>query len=122
MTTLVCFLISHARLRVHRAPGFPCALFIEGGSYNNSGAIRAAGMRVCVLAVWQLNSFHVVPDKRAIASADPGPIATYVRHYAKPGPQRARQLTSVVMGPRVRGEDEERSSTLQRRVKKGQPV
>jgi hypothetical protein len=26
VTTLVCFFISHARLRVHRAPGIPCAL------------------------------------------------------------------------------------------------
>jgi hypothetical protein len=26
VTTLVCFFISHARLRVQRAPGFPCAL------------------------------------------------------------------------------------------------
>ena len=26
VTTLVCFHISHARLRVHRAPGIPCAL------------------------------------------------------------------------------------------------
>ena len=26
VTTLVCFFILHARLRVHRAPGIPCAL------------------------------------------------------------------------------------------------
>jgi hypothetical protein len=29
VTMLVCFLISHARLRVRRAPGFPCALFYQ---------------------------------------------------------------------------------------------
>jgi hypothetical protein len=26
VTMLVCFLFLHARLRVHRAPGIPCAL------------------------------------------------------------------------------------------------
>jgi hypothetical protein len=26
VTMLVCFFILHARLRVHRAPGIPCAL------------------------------------------------------------------------------------------------
>jgi hypothetical protein len=32
VTMLVCFSLSHARLRVQRAPGFPCALcFSEGG-------------------------------------------------------------------------------------------
>jgi hypothetical protein len=29
VTMLVCFFISHARLRVHRAPGFPCALCFQ---------------------------------------------------------------------------------------------
>ena len=29
VTMLVCFFISHARLRVRRAPGFPCALFYQ---------------------------------------------------------------------------------------------
>jgi hypothetical protein len=28
------------RLRVQRAPGFPCALSFRGGSHNNSGASR----------------------------------------------------------------------------------
>src|SRR5271169_516374 len=28
VTMLVCFFNSHARLRVQRAPGFPCALFL----------------------------------------------------------------------------------------------
>src|ERR1700722_5286918 len=33
VTTLVCFvLFSHARLRVHRAPGIPRALCSEGGN------------------------------------------------------------------------------------------
>src|SRR3954452_7832034 len=30
VTTLVCFSLSHARLRVHRAPGIPCALCLLG--------------------------------------------------------------------------------------------
>jgi hypothetical protein len=29
VTMLVCFLFSHARLRVHWAPGFPCALCFQ---------------------------------------------------------------------------------------------
>src|SRR5712672_2512254 len=36
-----CFIL-HARLRVHRAPGIPCALCSEGFSVINSDAIRAA--------------------------------------------------------------------------------
>jgi hypothetical protein len=40
----------HARLRVHRTPGFPCALCLEGqGSCKTSGALRCgnAEVRVC---------------------------------------------------------------------------
>jgi hypothetical protein len=41
VTTLVCFFILHARLRAHRAPGIPCALFIEGEELlHRSGASR----------------------------------------------------------------------------------
>jgi hypothetical protein len=39
VTTLVCFLLLHARLRVHRAPGIPHALYFRGeGLLHNSGA------------------------------------------------------------------------------------
>src|SRR6478736_2321739 len=31
VTTLVCFFVSHARLRVHWPPGFPCALCSQRG-------------------------------------------------------------------------------------------
>ena len=35
VTMLVCFLFSHARLRVHWAPGFPCALLnSEEGTFR----------------------------------------------------------------------------------------
>jgi hypothetical protein len=45
VTMRVWFFDSHARLRVHWAPGFPCALcsFEGHASHNNPGAIRAAG-------------------------------------------------------------------------------
>ena len=42
VTVLVCFFISHARLRVHRAPGFPCALCFESDHF--SGTTRARGV------------------------------------------------------------------------------
>src|SRR5258708_37695854 len=46
VTTLVCFFISHARLRVHRAPGIPCALRFQGRELHAQlGRIHAAGMR-----------------------------------------------------------------------------
>jgi len=39
VTMLVCFFISHARLRVHRAPGFPCALyFLKGNGWSTTRA------------------------------------------------------------------------------------
>src|ERR1700731_3469379 len=45
VTTLVCFLFLHARLRVHWAPGIPCApYFSRGGRFQeSSGTSRAAG-------------------------------------------------------------------------------
>jgi hypothetical protein len=44
VTMLVCFFISHARLRVHWAPGIPCALVFLGadGFVHNSGAVCVA--------------------------------------------------------------------------------
>ena len=36
VTMLVCFFILHARLRAHRAPGIPCALFGAESSHQNS--------------------------------------------------------------------------------------
>jgi hypothetical protein len=47
VTTLVCFYISHARLRVHRAPGIPCALNWAKAS-RTTRAHRAAGSRACI--------------------------------------------------------------------------
>jgi len=58
VTTLVWFFHFHARLRVHRAPGIPCALHLRRRRFDHSsGATRAAGSwtRVwVVVAVWQL--------------------------------------------------------------------
>jgi hypothetical protein len=42
----VLHLISHMRLRVHWAPGIPCALYSRGTLSYKSRAHRAAGMRV----------------------------------------------------------------------------
>src|SRR3954449_4483077 len=48
VTNSSCFLFSHARLRVHRAPGVSSALYCGGkGFYINSGADRAARTRNC---------------------------------------------------------------------------
>ena len=37
VTTSCAFLFLHARLRVQRAPGIPCALSVEGGCWQSSG-------------------------------------------------------------------------------------
>ena len=50
VTMLVCFFILHARLRAHRAPGIPCALFNEGRTiWQNSGALRREIVEVCLI-------------------------------------------------------------------------
>jgi hypothetical protein len=51
VTILVCFFISHARLRVQRAPGFPCALvFSWANGFQNSGAQRRGKVDLCLLS------------------------------------------------------------------------
>src|SRR5260370_27511109 len=46
VTILVCFFISHARLRAHRAPGIPCALcFLGAVGFCKTRAHRAARSR-----------------------------------------------------------------------------
>src|SRR6266403_2605086 len=42
VTTLVCFFILHARLRVHRAPGIPCALYFRRGRNNFAKLVHSA--------------------------------------------------------------------------------
>ena len=49
VTTLVCFFISHTRLRVHRASGIPCALS-RAKEATNLGAARVAGISPRVIA------------------------------------------------------------------------
>jgi hypothetical protein len=39
---LVCFFISHARLRVHWAPGFPCALCFSEGQFSGKARTLSA--------------------------------------------------------------------------------
>src|SRR5579872_992183 len=45
VTTLVCFLFSHTRLRVRKTPGIPCALCFSRDevALHDPGAKRAAG-------------------------------------------------------------------------------
>jgi hypothetical protein len=46
VTMLVCFFILHARLRAHRAPGIPCALWFQKANFlGKTRTHRAAGMR-----------------------------------------------------------------------------
>jgi hypothetical protein len=46
VTTLVCFLVSHARLRVRAArPAFPAPFFSGAIILHGPGAVQAAGMR-----------------------------------------------------------------------------
>jgi hypothetical protein len=71
VTTLVCFFISHARLRVHRAPGIPCALYFRRGEtilQNSDASRREIAESYLEFAVWKWNrelgyKTHVVPDK-----------------------------------------------------------
>src|SRR5437763_5743222 len=51
VTTSCAFYFLHARLRVHRARGIPCALSFEGGRFQSSGVFmpRECG-GVCDLA------------------------------------------------------------------------
>jgi hypothetical protein len=49
VTCSCAIFLSHARLRVHWAPGFPCALCFRGTVFwQASGAIRVAGLRSCI--------------------------------------------------------------------------
>jgi len=51
---LVCFFTLHARLRVHWAPGFPCALYSGDGSQEseqNSRETRGEIAKLCLDAV-----------------------------------------------------------------------
>jgi hypothetical protein len=51
VTSLVCFFISHARLRVQRAPGIPCALCCRGRFTQSSGASRRENAEVCLCVI-----------------------------------------------------------------------
>src|SRR5258706_14161969 len=49
VTMLVCFFISHARPRAHRAPGIPCALCLSRGTIlQSSGASRRENAESCL--------------------------------------------------------------------------
>src|SRR3954470_5032453 len=106
VTTLVCFFTFAREAAARRAPGIPCALISLGRTIHASlGRRSVARMRRCVLCCLNLNQLLVVPDKRAKASADPGPIATNVRSCAKSVEQRVSKQAIRRMGPRFRGDD-----------------
>ena len=78
---LVCFLILHARLRVHRAPGIPCALRLRraGGFWKklarNCAArsrSRCCKQRCLKLNPWQLTEregdLPVIPRESGVSS------------------------------------------------------
>src|SRR5712672_1447607 len=51
VTMLVCLFLSHTRLRVHRAPGIPCALYYRGQDVQGkSRAKRCAEIATSCLA------------------------------------------------------------------------
>jgi len=60
VTTLMCFFNLHVRLRVHRAPGIPCALF-SGVVRAKPRARHAAGMRAHVWLNRKLPRVQIYP-------------------------------------------------------------
>src|SRR5437763_11941270 len=69
VTMLVCFFILHARLRVHRAPGIPCALSLWAKHSCTTRAHRAARMWRCVSFTREAHSAHgssSLPRLRAV--------------------------------------------------------
>jgi hypothetical protein len=85
VTTLVCFFISHARLRVQRAPGFPCAL------------VSAKFARMCERAVLTnrplLELSPLRPKAREpVAERGTAPVSSSTRTVARASsPYRARK-------------------------------
>ena len=103
---VLCF-ISHARLRVHQAPGIPCALCFlwANGFLQNLGRLapRECG-GVFEIGCSKIESelgykIHVVPPSEARAGTHNHecPFCTKLE------PQFCLQQTLVVMGPRVPG-------------------
>ncbi len=57
-----CFLPMHVGPRVHRTPGFPCALFLQGGTKyrHNPGAARRGTERARLHKLLRTRSFLMV--------------------------------------------------------------
>ena len=65
VTNSCAFYIMHARLRVHRAPGIPHALYFRAEDFmHNSGESRRENAEVCL-------TFVVLPSANAHESRDP---------------------------------------------------
>src|SRR5260221_12130305 len=103
VTMLVCFFILHARLRVHRAPGIPCALNWAKAS-RTTRAHCAAGSRMLVCerrrCCLKIESATSSPRKR-------GPITTGIRGCTKVVGQRLSKQATRRMGPGVRRDDDD---------------
>ena len=79
VTMLVCFFNSHARLRVQRAPGFPCALYFSGARLANlgrivsrewggvSGAPRRSNLPPCLYSSYPAKAGY--PVRRAVSAS-----------------------------------------------------
>src|SRR5205823_14252223 len=73
VSILVCFFILHARLRAHRAPGIPCALFqFEGETFEVRTRAPAARSRRCVLR-------HCLRQTRCVCAREQGDEAIHLR-------------------------------------------
>jgi hypothetical protein len=61
VTTLVCSFISHARLRVQRAPGFPCALVFRAKDFRQKlGRMASRERGHASEIVWLFEKLEVV--------------------------------------------------------------
>jgi hypothetical protein len=79
VTTLVCYFILHARLRVQRAPAFPAPSIFEGDLRNNSGKSRRGNANYCLGDFRVATSFEAravrAPSHEGAQFAAPGDLA-----------------------------------------------
>ena len=101
VTTLVCFFISHTRLRAQRAPGVPCALSVGVRFLQDSGGSRRGIAKVCPRLSWLFEILNrrackhhlVVPAKAGThnhsqellrANCQTAPLKTTAAAYGSP--------------------------------------
>ncbi len=96
---VLCF-ISHARPRVHWAPGIPCALCLS----RRERFLQNLGRITIFSRLFENRINLVVPDKR-VQRARSGTHNHQCSLLGQSWPQRTHQQALVVMGPRFRGDD-----------------